>query len=86
MRAESNSEHDLVAWDAAPTERFEHPFPHVAEEETSLEDDRDEEEDMDATQPQQVRAGIVETIFCIHCWFTVCWEFFCDCGINNLSS
>lgn len=56
-----------MAWDAAPTEHFEQPFPHVAEEETSLEGDRDKEEDMDVTQPQQVRAATGKTLFCIHC-------------------
>ena len=65
MRAESNSEPDLVAWDAAPTECFENPFPHVAEEETSLEGDRDEGEDMEVTQPQQVRAGSVKRQFSV---------------------
>jgi len=65
-----------VAWDAAPTERFEQPLPHVAEEETSLEGDRDKEEDMDVTQPQQVRAAIGKTLFFIHCWFTVCGKIY----------
>lgn len=65
MRPESSSEHDLVAWDAAPTERFEHPFPRVVEEDVSLEGDRDEGEDMDVTQPQQVRAGSVKKQFSV---------------------
>ena len=51
MSANSNREHDMVAWDAAPMEHFR---SLADEDETSFKPGEDEDEEMDVTDIQQM--------------------------------